>query len=75
VLGFKWNKIGFKWSKDVMKTIDTEIIGLLERAMMHLPVDNLDSHPDYLAGYIDCLYDTNQISSFVRDSLYVTYAK
>lgn len=58
-----------------MGTINTEIGGVLERIMMHLPADNLAAHSEYLAGYIDCLFDTQQISADVRDSLYATYAK
>ncbi len=58
-----------------MYSFEAEIVTLIEKVMMQLPPDNLGSHGDYLAGYIECLHDTGQISMSVRDSLYATYAK
>lgn len=51
-----------------------EAEGLVENAMIHLPKKQTKkSHKLYLAGFIDCLFDTDQIAELLRTDLYLKY--
>jgi hypothetical protein len=50
--------------------------GKIEAIMLQLdPKQTPQQHKIYLAGYVDCLKDTNQISEEQREILYLEYAE
>lgn len=47
---------------------------VLEEVMLSLPSEQTQQdHQQYLAGYIDALHESNQISDEVREILYTEY--
>lgn len=50
------------------------IRSLIEKVMMSLPAEQTpEQHRLYLAGYIDCLQETNQITEKAREIIYAEY--
>lgn len=48
--------------------------GKIEAVMLELdPNQSQEEHRQYLAGYIDCLQDTGQISEEAREIVYAEY--
>ena len=59
--------------KESLKKVE-QLKNLLEYLMFSLPKDNsINEHQNYLAGYIDCLFETGQITDSERGELYVQY--
>lgn len=46
---------------------------LLETIMLDLPADDFPSHKSYLGGYLECLFDTNQITEEQYNQLHLEY--
>lgn len=47
----------------------------LEKVMLTLdPTRSTEEHEQYLAGFIDCLQETNVITEEIRNILYAEYA-
>lgn len=55
-----------------MTLIEAE--NLLERVMVTAPAKKENEVNSYLAGFVDSLFESNQITSEQRDFLYVVYA-
>lgn len=46
----------------------------VEKVMMSLPAEQTpEQHRLYLAGYVDCLQETNQITEEAREIIYAEY--
>ncbi len=48
---------------------------ILEHEMINLPEETRKFHKSFLAGFIDCLFDSEQINENIRETLYLEYAE
>lgn len=60
-------------NKDSPQKIE-QFKNLLEYLMLSLPQSNsINEHQNYLAGYIDCLFEAGQITDSEHEILYINY--